>query len=247
MYCEDSSPTVIFCTITQNEAASMGAGLSCWNSTVGITSSILFANQAPTYAQAWVSGGSYPSVLAIAYSDVESGEQGISVEPGGTLIWGDGNIDSEPRFVDSNGPDDDPNTWEDNDYRLGAGSPCVDAGDGAAAPLDSFDVDDDGDTGEPIPFDLDGSPRFVDDPGMPDCGNGTPPIVDMGAYEFQGATCFGDLDGDGEIALSDLAQLLGHYGITAGASYEDGDFDCDGDVDLAELAALLGVYGTTCE
>ena len=58
--------------------------------------------------------------------------------------------------------------------------------------------------------------------------------------------CFGDLDGDNAIGLADLAQLLGHYGMTSGAEYEDGDLDGDGDVDLADLAALLGVYGTTC-
>ena len=63
-----------------------------------------------------------------------------------------------------------------------------------------------------------------------------------GVKEF----CFGDLDGDGEIGLSDLAQLLGNYGTTSGAVYEDGDLDADGDVDLADLAALLAVYGTNC-
>ena len=59
--------------------------------------------------------------------------------------------------------------------------------------------------------------------------------------------CFGDLDGDGEVGLSDLAQLLSNYGETSGMTYEDGDLDGDGDVDLADLAALLAVYGTTCE
>ena len=58
--------------------------------------------------------------------------------------------------------------------------------------------------------------------------------------------CFGDLDGDGVIGLSDLAQLLSNYGTPSGAVYEDGDLDADGDVDLADLAALLAVYGTTC-
>jgi hypothetical protein len=58
--------------------------------------------------------------------------------------------------------------------------------------------------------------------------------------------CPGDLDGDNDVDLADLAQLLGHYGMTSGAEYEDGDLDGDGDVDLADLAALLGVYGTTC-
>ena len=59
--------------------------------------------------------------------------------------------------------------------------------------------------------------------------------------------CFGDLDGDGDIDLADLAQLLSNYGMTSGAVYEDGDLDEDGDVDLADLAALLAVYGTVCD
>ena len=61
------------------------------------------------------------------------------------------------------------------------------------------------------------------------------------------AECPGDLDGDYDIDLADLAQLLGHYGTNEGAVYEDGDLDGDGDVDLSDLAQLLSVYGTTCE
>jgi hypothetical protein len=58
--------------------------------------------------------------------------------------------------------------------------------------------------------------------------------------------CFGDLDGDDDVDLADLAQLLAHYGQTGEVTYEDGDLDGDFDIDLADLAALLAVYGTTC-
>ena len=54
----------------------------------------------------------------------------------------------------------------------------------------------------------------------------------------------GDLDGDGHVDLSDLAELLAHYGATSGATYGQGDIDADGDVDIGDLAELLGVYGT---
>ncbi|MBU0617811.1 MAG: hypothetical protein KKI02_08850 [Planctomycetes bacterium] len=68
--------------------------------------------------------------------------------------------------------------------------------------------------------------RYHDPPDPPDCPE--------------------DLNRDGEVNLSDLAQLLGGYGITSGAAHEDGDVDGDGDVDLSDLAQLLGMYGRSC-
>ncbi len=57
--------------------------------------------------------------------------------------------------------------------------------------------------------------------------------------------CSGDLDGDGDTDLADLAQLLGAYGsVTGDPEYDPAaDLDNDGDVDLADLAGLLGDYG----
>jgi len=83
--------------------------------------------------------------------------QGWTGKYGGT-----GTIGADPRLVD---PDR-------GDFRLLADSPCIDAADNGAVP-------------EGVTSDLGGNPRFVDDPNVPDTGRGTPPIVDMGAYEFQ--------------------------------------------------------------
>ncbi len=55
----------------------------------------------------------------------------------------------------------------------------------------------------------------------------------------------GDLDGDGDIDLSDLSILLSNYGATSGMVYQDGDLDNDGDVDSSDLAQLLADYGET--
>jgi hypothetical protein len=88
--------------------------------------------------------------------------------------------------------------------------------------------------------------------GQPDAGvvltGGSLELVGGFWPAFSGADefCYGDLDDDGDIDLSDLATLLGAYGQTSGMNYEDGDLDGDGDVDLSDLAGLLGVYGTTC-
>ena len=52
-------------------------------------------------------------------------------------------------------------------------------------------LDNDGNTTEPIPFDLDGNPRVLNDPASDDCPQlirgkeeCSSPAVDMGAYEF---------------------------------------------------------------
>ncbi|MCK5174625.1 MAG: hypothetical protein KAR47_14625, partial [Planctomycetes bacterium] len=88
-----------------------------------------------------------------------------------------GNIDADPLFVDSDGPDNTPGT-EDDDLRLMRFSPCIETGDYAAVPADTEDIDDDGNTGELVPWDLDRRPRIADG----DCK--VPALVDMGAYEF---------------------------------------------------------------
>jgi hypothetical protein len=53
----------------------------------------------------------------------------------------------------------------------------------------------------------------------------------------------GDLDGDEDVDLADLAQLLANFGLAAGATHGHGDLDGDGDVDLDDLTLLLGEYG----
>jgi hypothetical protein len=53
--------------------------------------------------------------------------------------------------------------------------------------------------------------------------------------------CSGDLDGDNDRDLNDLASLLSAYGINA-----SGDLDGDGDTDLNDLSAFLSVYGVPC-
>jgi len=74
------------------------------------------------------------------------------------------------------------------------------------------------------------------------------PIYDETASAFRvalAAACDGDVDGDGDTDLSDLAALLSAYGSFLGdPNYNpSADFDADNDVDLSDLAFLLGDYG----
>ncbi len=83
---------------------------------------------------------------------------------------GNGNMAQDPEFADPDGPDDDANTYEDNDYHLSVTSPCIDLG------LNEdwmWQADD-----------RDGNPRVL-------------PVtsevrVDIGAYEFVPASPVGD-------------------------------------------------------
>jgi hypothetical protein len=72
-----------------------------------------------------------------------------------------------------------------------------------------------------------------------DTGFGDPPIVDIGAYEYQ-LPCPADLDGSGTVDVSDLLQLLGAWGPCVGCPE---DLDGSGAVDVADLLTLLGSWG----
>jgi hypothetical protein len=105
------------------------------------------------------------------------------------------NINADPLFVDPDGPDDILGN-EDDDHHLQPFSPCIDSGDNSAPALP--------------PTDFDGDDRRIDDPMVPDTGNGTAPIVDMGADEYRPLinACGGDLDDDGDVDGSDLANFV---------------------------------------
>lgn len=158
----------------------------------------------------------------------------------GTLE-GEGTFDADPLFVDPAGADGMLGTVDD-DFRLAVGSPCIDAGDNTVVPADSFDLDGDGNTTEPTPVDLAGAPRFVDVPAVPDTGVGSPPIVDIGAYELAG---LGDCTGNGVWEMDDVNVVLGCVEgpdspmLPACAC---GDLDGDGDVDIADIAILQELF-----
>jgi hypothetical protein len=108
------------------------------------------------------------STLVVSYSDIQL--------QGGSVYTGTGNINADPHFMRNPSPGAD-GFWgtPDDDYgdlRLQLASPAIDAGNNAALPSG-------------VLTDLLGYPRFVDIHSVPDTGSGSPPIVDMGAYEAQ--------------------------------------------------------------
>jgi subtilisin family serine protease len=178
-----STIEVVNSTFYDNEALSWGGGIRVLEATGNVSNSIFWENRD-------VDGAILDSqifewmTLGLHYNCIQGWEDvGRSDK--------DGNINANPLFLDADGEDDMGGTEDDN-LRPGPGSPCVDAGDNNRVPEDRADLDDDGDFIEPIPWDLDGGLRQVDDPNTPDTGltgpNPEVPIVDMGAYEgpYQG-------------------------------------------------------------
>jgi len=173
-------------TFTANSAYVGGGVLLETGATTSIRNCVMWSNVGPSGAQLALDATSpIPLTSAlIEWSDLAGGAAAVYVV-NSTLNWGVGNLDADPLFADIDGPDNDPATFMDNDYRLAFGSPCIDAGNNTLVPPDLTDIDGDGDVLEPVPWDLDFLSRFVDIPAAPDTGFGTPPLVDLGAYERQ--------------------------------------------------------------
>ncbi|MEQ8766951.1 MAG: IPT/TIG domain-containing protein [Planctomycetota bacterium] len=163
----DSSdaPYLIGCTVAYNTAHITGGGLYGFQSGFGsffgnrIHDSIFWGNDdsgsIPDASEIYTTcSGSCPS-NDIRYSCIQGWPYG-----------GTGNITSNPQFVSS------------SDLRLQPSSPCIDSGRDSLWPLDLWDLDDDGNSGEAWPLDLGGLARFED-------GDGNASVrSDMGAHEY---------------------------------------------------------------
>ena len=147
--CDESNMELIHCTLAANSADN-GDALACDSYQQQYPSSIEVTN-----CIFWNSGNEIwnndDSVITIIHSDVQGD-------------WaGEGNIDADPLFVEP-GFWDTGDRWIEGDYRLGAASPCIDAG-----------------TDADVYEDVDGNVRPIDITGVDN--NGELPDFDMGAYE----------------------------------------------------------------
>ncbi|MFC1534682.1 LamG-like jellyroll fold domain-containing protein, partial [Thermodesulfobacteriota bacterium] len=119
-----ASPDLINCTVAQNNAGTYGGGL--WvnpqNSAPAVFNSIVWGNTATSGAPQIYFSNSDTFELVVGYSDVTpDGWWEVST-------FNVGNINADPMFVDADGPDNDPDTWADNNLRLTPASPVIDTG-----------------------------------------------------------------------------------------------------------------------
>ena len=242
-----ASVTTMNCTIIHN-SASFGGGIAVIfdGAALSLSNTIIAENAA---------AGS-PTDVLLGTGSITGSHNLISNGSGQTaLIHGeDGNLIGTPespvapRFIRS--PSDGGDGWGDNpdtpdideslnddhgNLHLRPDSPAVDAGSNDLLPADEFDLDADGDTTEPIPFDLAGNARIQ---------NGT---VDMGAYEYV-APAFvpGDLNGDEVVNSGDLDIIRANWGRSVAAgSLLDGDPSGDGVVSGDDLDIVRANWGST--
>ncbi len=161
----DSSLKLTNCTFTANKSGANGGGLynEEKSSSEYLTNCVLWGNgdSDGMDESAQIDASRLGKMPTISNCCI----QGWSGKLGGV-----GNFGADPLFIDPDGPDDKMRT-EDDDLRLRPNSPCIDNGSNSALPPDTLDLDNDGDTDELIPFDIEGKSRIL---------NGT---VDIGAYE----------------------------------------------------------------
>jgi parallel beta-helix repeat protein len=160
--CQDSSPIIRNCTFINNTASSLGGGIYCYNSdaiisnctfskntalskggalcfdyysTATVGNSILWGNTSASGREIALMGTATPSSLNVLYNNLDCNLAQIYKEANCSVIWGPGNLNIDPCFVNSDSNnfnlqstiwqwDDDANGWtEGNNNSL-----CIDAG-----------------------------------------------------------------------------------------------------------------------
>jgi predicted outer membrane repeat protein len=174
------APTIANCTFSRNTAHLGGGVFDMVFSQPDIAGCTFADNVAPAGAAI----ENYVDVTGSIANCIVDGPDaslidGVRIEVHYSLVRGGfpgaGILDAAPGFLRLPDPGSDRLWGTDDDdlgdLRLAPGSPGIDAGDNARVPVD-------------VDTDLAGSPRFRDDPATPDTGLGSPPLVDLGAYEL---------------------------------------------------------------
>jgi len=198
------------CTLVGNRATSQYGGL--YLTTNGaVRNSIFWQNQR----------GVDPNISMDEPAQISySGLYNYNIVQGWTgTHQGTGNFDADPMFIDPVGFDGLPNTGDEN-FRLDAGSPAINAGDPDPTGLSYAD--------------LDGRPRVL-------CGR-----VDIGAFE---SGIEGDANCDGMLDLSDLQDWAMCLTGPDGPIYSQEplcaslDVNADGYFDLKDISLLQNSFG----
>ena len=105
------------CTFAKDTSMATG-GLSVHrNGKASVTNCIFWGNTANQLSVRGINEGNY-SELYVNYSNVQYGKDSVETDTLGALYWGEGNIDADPLFMDS----------DNGNYHLLDESPCIVSG-----------------------------------------------------------------------------------------------------------------------
>lgn len=213
-------PTIRSTTIANNAAQNGPAAIFVGSETTApIEGSIIWDNTARDgTGQIRLWGVSAASTPELVRNILQGGAGGIELtdsDPANAVEI----LDADPLFMDPDGLDDEPDTWQDNDYSLQAGSPAIDRGSPGR-----------------VGFDLAGNPRVADVPGVPNLADPWP--IDMGAFEYVPCSC--DIDGDESATPIDVALYLDWWFV--GDPRAERDADGFQRVDVFDLLAFLDCW-----
>lgn len=211
-----SAPAFVNCTLAGNHALWLGGGFRNDATAPTLSNLVCWGNSdvdgAGELSQLRTTGAS----ATIRYSIV----QGWTGALGGVA-----NSGADPALLDADGLDDVAGTLDD-DLRLAVGSPAIDAGDSAALPGGAT-------------TDVAGLPRRVDDPATPDTGVGPPPVVDIGANEFQAPCLPCDANCDGSVNGQDIEPFRNLLLGAPACGPCTGDANGDGSINGQDIAPFV--------
>jgi hypothetical protein len=204
IYNTASSPTLANVTISGNQAGTNGGGMINFSNSSPTLTDVLISGNTASWGGGLANATSSSTLTNVTISgNAATWNGGIDNDYSGTLqirnsiIWGNtaggsasaitnangstatvsyslveggyagtGNLSSDPQFISSVAAASAPTA--SGNYRLLTTSPAIDAGDNSVVSVTT---------------DLDGNSRLVDLLTVADTGNGSAPMVDMGAYE----------------------------------------------------------------
>ncbi|MHC5112323.1 MAG: right-handed parallel beta-helix repeat-containing protein [Planctomycetota bacterium] len=208
-----SDANIVNCTVVGNRADQTGGGVTNNGSDPRISNSIVWDNSAGESSGQDVQfhlDESDPGFPIVNFSIIEGWDD---------TLGGVGNTGQDPMMLESSGMDGIYGTADD-DFRLGDDSSAIDAGSNFLLPADALDLDGDGNLSEKMPFDALGVVRRTDIINVVDSGDGTAPVVDIGALER-----IHDCNGNGVDDAVDISSGL--------------SLDCDADGILDECVLLI--------
>nr|MBX2822786.1 T9SS type A sorting domain-containing protein [Rhodothermaceae bacterium] len=167
----ESTTMTFYQTTLANNTAREGGAIYSSSGKVSFYNSIIYNNQSEVQGAENLSIRKHENSVLTMDHNILEGAFPDSV----TVMDMGGNFFEDPLFVDPLGPDGIAGTLDD-DLRLQPTSPAIDAGDNNLLQADVLDLDNDGDTTELLPLDMDRLQRVARSDQLQ--------FVDLGAFEF---------------------------------------------------------------